>query len=375
MRVLHVGKSPGNAYLNAKFLRSIGIECHVLSYDYYHPIGTPEWEDGVEPPAWYARGPFPQCAAYLNALLDDARPPAPVARKADAILVGKGRTRSRATHASGARRCARRARSATGLHTSGRMPGTGSCASSRSECARCIAACVEPGAPSAGRPSDAERRLAERLAILGEFERAFPERADRLAPDEVENWQFNVERWKKLLARYDVVQGYGTDVIRPYVARTRPYVGYEHGTLRDFTLGDDPTHRMTALAYRSADHVFITNGDCLEFAKRIGVERLTPMIHPVDVDRHRRPIGRRRDEIRANVGADVMLLCPLRHDWAIKGTDIHLRALPLIRAALDGRSVSLVTFEWGLEIDESKALLEELRLRRRRPLAPTAGTR
>ena len=42
LRVLHVGN---NAYLNAQFLRRAGVDCHVLCYDYYHMMATPEWEE------------------------------------------------------------------------------------------------------------------------------------------------------------------------------------------------------------------------------------------------------------------------------------------------------------------------------------------
>ena len=45
LRVLHLGNIANNAYLNAKFLRSIGVDAHVLSYDYYHVMAMPEWED------------------------------------------------------------------------------------------------------------------------------------------------------------------------------------------------------------------------------------------------------------------------------------------------------------------------------------------
>ncbi len=45
LRVLHVGNIANNAYLNAKFLRSMGIDAHVLSYDYYHVMAMPEWEE------------------------------------------------------------------------------------------------------------------------------------------------------------------------------------------------------------------------------------------------------------------------------------------------------------------------------------------
>ena len=45
LRVLHLGNVANNAYLNAKIMRRIGIEADAVSYDYYHVMGTPEWED------------------------------------------------------------------------------------------------------------------------------------------------------------------------------------------------------------------------------------------------------------------------------------------------------------------------------------------
>ena len=47
------------------------------------------------------------------------------------------------------------------------------------------------------------------------------------------------------------------------LAEKHPYVGFEHGTLRVFTLADNALSRLTALGYHLADHVLITNGDCL----------------------------------------------------------------------------------------------------------------
>lgn len=45
MKVLHIGNIANNAYLNAKILNKYGIKSDVLSYDYYHIMGCPEWED------------------------------------------------------------------------------------------------------------------------------------------------------------------------------------------------------------------------------------------------------------------------------------------------------------------------------------------
>ena len=143
------------------------------------------------------------------------------------------------------------------------------------------------------------------------------------------------------------------------LAGGKPYVAYEHGTLRDFTKGDQPLHRLTAFAYRNAAHTFVTNGDCLQYAKDLEIESFGAMIHPVDIEQHRSDFRDEAVEIRRRYNAEVLLVCPLRHDWAVKGTDVHLRALPLICRSI-GKRVVLVTAFWGSQLEESKHLIEQL---------------
>lgn len=124
-------------------------------------------------------------------------------------------------------------------------------------------------------------------------------------------------------------------------------------------MGNEPLHRLTALAYRMSNHTFITNGDCLAYAKRLELESYSPIIHPIDVDQHRKDYGTAIDDIRREIGGDVILFCPTRHDWDIKGTQQFIRALPFIKRRVAGRT-KLLLVEWGLQVDESKKLLEEL---------------
>lgn len=87
LRVLHIGNIANNAYNNARIQRQYGIEADVLSYDYYHIMATPEWEDAefegeVDPnspnwwgtslggwkrPEWFVQGPAAVCLQYLRA--------------------------------------------------------------------------------------------------------------------------------------------------------------------------------------------------------------------------------------------------------------------------------------------------------------------
>jgi len=88
LRVLHFGNIANNAYLNAKFLRAIGVDAQVMSTDYDHIMATPEWEeieitrpygDDNHPefslldlktyrrPEWFIRGNIQACAKQAGA--------------------------------------------------------------------------------------------------------------------------------------------------------------------------------------------------------------------------------------------------------------------------------------------------------------------
>jgi glycosyltransferase involved in cell wall biosynthesis len=363
LRVLHIGNIANNAYLNAVFLQRAGIECHVLCYDYYDLMATPEWESAPTPewktarPVWFVQGPQRGCLPYLHALLDDrtfALRLHALRMRALKWMLGHDNTRTmgvltkshvrrmrwRIAYAwswswSLTRWAFRRAARAVGLHIAEPpLGGTGASASS----------------------GPFERH---RMELMQRFRELFPDRIDKLERTDFVLWG-DAERWAELLDRYDVVQAYATDPILPMLAKTRPYVAYEHGTLRDFTLDDNPIHRLNALAYREADHVFITNGDCLAYARRLGIERFSPMVHPVDVDQHEQDFSAEVAAIRERVDADVLLFSPLRHDWAVKGTDLHIRALPDIAERRAPARVVLMLCEWGAEVDASRRLATSL---------------
>jgi hypothetical protein len=89
---LHLGNVANNAYHNAKLMRSAGVECDVVAYDYYHVMACPEWEDAdfasppqdqfhpdwtsvpelatYERPSWFVQGPAGLCIRYLVARRD-----------------------------------------------------------------------------------------------------------------------------------------------------------------------------------------------------------------------------------------------------------------------------------------------------------------
>lgn len=354
LRVLHVGNIANNGYLNVKFLRSFGVDADVVSRDYYHVMAVPEWEEleinldygddnypvfnhadlaGYVRPRWFISGSLSECVRAMG--VDS---PGPKTGEVSQHWSVPFRTKVSAFAVS-------------------RIGGkVGTAIKYLFDDPRLFVEIVSE--KLAIRTSRKNSPSPEALFATSAFDRAFPERLDRLTESEVEFYCSLTPYFRKMFEKYDIVQCYATEPIHAYLAGNKPYVAFEHGTLRDFTLADNSLSRLNALAYNQAKHCFITNGDCLEYANRIGISRFSPIPHPIDLKQHRYDTSERTKKIRRELDAEVVLFCPVRHDFAIKGTDIHLHALPIIKA-LTKKSVRLVLIGWGKQVDESRRILEK----------------
>lgn len=404
LRVIFVGNIANNAYMNAKLLREKGIDVDVISYDYYHVMSTPEWEDleinhgykndnypvfarrdtlGYRRPDWFIQGPLPLCYLYILAKFKNK----PVCKKIISLHLNYFRT-SPSRHVTG---------TVLGymIIDKGLAPPSIVVPFIKSLLSKLeiikqnkyIRAVL-----STSREYLSKIRIAKKLnrkareflvnfrddlmaniqqqktkahgqqidfdSIIQEFAKKFPNRQDKIKIEDIIAYSKVVPLWKKIFSHYDIVQCYGTDPVLGLLASANPYVAFEHGTLRDFTLGDSPLHRLNALGYRKANHVFITNGDCLGYAEKLQISRSSPMVHPIRVS-YTPMSADKIQKIKRDYQADILLICPLRHDWAIKGTDIHIRALPEIKKRVNQR-VKLLLVNWGMELAKSRQLINEL---------------
>ena len=401
-RILHVGNIANNAYNNARLLNEAGLDCDVICYDYYHVMACPEWEDSevsghygdqfrpkwsdagfgdFRRPPWFAQGPLKICVDYLISKREGRNGATVVAWRRLAIANGtENGPRNRLWISPAIVNSVSRVQSAmhfvlNGRHIAARVAKfcddkEGVAAFAGHELTRMIAswgfltlalmvrvAATFVRLPFVWLKKPAHSTFSTRsAALLDCFSRAFPSRPDFLTKNDLEPYRTISVTWWRLFKHYDIVQGYATDPILPMVAGKKPYIGFEHGTLRSHTQCDEPICRLTSLAYHLADHVFITNGDCIEYARKIGVTRFTPMLHPVD-ERRIDSIG--GVDLRGELGVRHVFLCTLRHDWAIKGTDQYIRALPDLVKAL-GRDFRVIMTRWGAELDRSIALAESL---------------
>ena len=394
-RILHVGNIANNAYNNARLLNEAGLDCDVICYGYYHIMGCPEWEDadiegeiadqfkpdwtkvnlkGFERPRWFAQGPALDCINYLIArregsvrqtkarwrklaVLNGTRSP----ERIDLVFLWWSRVKQKAK---GVLDVFPYISSTSGIASKiARMCDEGRVSSfSNKEIVRLFSAwgliTVALAIRIVGRLLRPRRAIFDiRAANLAKkFSEVFPLRADALSVVEMEEYRHIAHHWERLFKYYDIVQAYATDPILPMVAGKQPYIGFEHGTLRSHTLGDEPICRLTSLSYHLADHVFITNGDCLEYARKIGVTRYRPMLHPVD-ERRVDSVG--GTGLRGKLGVKSVFLCTLRHDWAIKGTNQYILALPDLVKVL-GRDFRVIMMRWGAELEQSKILAQSL---------------
>lgn len=356
-RILHVGNIANNAYLNAKFLRESGIEVDVLSHIDYHLMSYPEWEEllistssesrhafprfkrgelsGYQRPEWFIQGSLPFCYLCIRAKYQQKK--------------GQYWFFSRLLNLSRMSVLQYYFFTLIGFLYLNNF--------------KMVLYLISK--KILGKDNVLFRKIACKLIqrnphfdeMLEEYKHYFPERKKITIEDFIE-YALTISLWQKIASFYDIVQCYATEVIWALVGKITPYVAFEHGTLRDFTMGDLSLHYINSFAYRKANHVFITNGDCLAFSEMLGIQEHSPAIHPIEIEKHRH-CYLSGNVFRKKYNTDILLLCPIRHDWAAKGIEVHLQALPLIRKHID-RKVKLLLVEWGLEVERSISLIKKL---------------
>jgi glycosyltransferase involved in cell wall biosynthesis len=201
--------------------------------------------------------------------------------------------------------------------------------------------------------------------LIDEFNQQFPDRVDRFTLTDIQGFAPFSDLWSRVFEHYDVIIAYSTDGFLPLLAGRR-YLAFEHGTLREIPFRHTPEGRRTALAYRLAEHVFVTNFDCLGNAATLAPGRHTLINHPFDEDHSLLAGGvdSERHALCAELNCEFLFFFPTRHDWvagsgyADKGNDVFLRGMAALTRA--GFRIGAVCCEWGANVAQSKALLAEL---------------
>jgi len=139
------------------------------------------------------------------------------------------------------------------------------------------------------------------------------------------------------------------------LANKHPYIAFEHGTLREIPFEKSAIGRLTALAYKKADLVYITNADNIEAAKKLGLNNYISIPHPFDNYWHQQNKGLKRDK------NEFIIFCPVRHDWSVKGINLYIKTAPEI-IKKSKKKITYIFLEWGMETQKSKNLIKQLKI-------------
>ena len=386
-RLLHIGNIANNAYNNAKLLNNAGLDCDVICYDNYHIMGCPEWEDAdfigsvrdqffpnwhslemnqFQRPLWFAQGPIKWCISYLLAK-----------RQSDlktARFLWFQLELYRFFHSSLIGIYLRKIFS----FLKKIKPHVQVCLRllnyTKSQIKRCFLNKYtrpylrnlkkhfpKPNPSIESSKSLFEERIDELIKI---FNVNFPERSDQLLATDLAPYKSIISFWNELFEQYDIIQAYSTDPILPLLARKK-YFAFEHGTLREIPFYPNTQGRITAISYREAQHVFVTNSDCLSNAHYLVGERVSFINHPYDENHGDAISGSEnlRNRLCKQLDADFLFFFPTRQDWVVgtgyadKSNDIFLRAFCQLRQS--GHKVGMVCCRWGKNVQESIHLLKD----------------
>ena len=386
LRVLHLGNIANNGYVNAKIQRSRGIDADASANDYFHVMGSPEWEDadfegdvvddffpdwwnvdthGFRRPEWFAQGNWRTCQRYLlarranPALAPLWRPVLTVERwlwcRSTPLARALGYRHGVAgvlRHAWGVARLAARLVAAP-------------VRIARGESAAAVFTSALPSSLVRLGPGSGVDATDAGAA----FARHFPARAP-LRVNDLRGYREQSRGWDPVFEHYDIVQAYALDAIIPFLCGKEARAAYEHGTLRAIPFEDSARGRICALAFAEARAVLVTNSDVLPSAERLGIDpqRIVCLPHAVDSDRLLRFADEHAAQLAPAHGAEVIFYSPSRQDWRAadpslsKGNDRLLHAAAQLR---DRYAFRLVLTAWGRDVQASRDLVAELGLSER----------
>lgn len=429
LRIAHIGNIANNAYLNAKLLRELGIECEVICYDYYHVMGCPEWEDadfegdigdqffpqwsranlkGYKRPGWFLQGPHRACLKYLIARHKNRRLAArywkwrmdagrrftcylganhPITVKLYRLLRRLRRYSYRSLLYQMHSRTATYLRNVI-LPAYYRLPLPKALlrdgvvvmrffvVMARRLVRLVVGILLWPWhrlwrwykLRDAHDMKHLKQYLAQlpglKQSLIQQFAHYFPHRRDKLVLADMDPYTSVLPYWYLALRHYDIVQGYSTDPLLPMLCNHPHFVAYEHGTLREIPYHDKNFSRLTALAYRTAKSVFITNTDNIVAIDKLGLDRARVYCIPHAFD-HRKLL-RHEEKCKATLTRpykEFTFFNPSRQQYTLvnaeaKGNDRVIHAARILKDK--GLTFKILFAEWGMDVARSKKLIAEL---------------
>ncbi|OPY62540.1 MAG: Alpha-monoglucosyldiacylglycerol synthase [Pelotomaculum sp. PtaU1.Bin065] len=340
MKVLLVGNIANNSYLIAKFLRRRGIEADLLIYDYKHIMGQPEWEDGVfeelvdefnpdlskvenfSLPDWVTR------ISLADISLTDEDKKTIIDRIFNLMMLSLYYV------------FARPLRLAKSNWYNARLADMWK---------------IKSAVDNRMFAFKFKKRF---MPLVKEFKTYFADRCPQLNLEDISTYYGYPSILSTLWKEYDLLHLADVNPMYGLIDGTKPYVAFEHGTLRDIPFEDSARGRLLSLAYKKARKVIITNCDCIRSAKSLNLDNYVFIPHPIDDEKFHPRASNLRKDFEEKYNANFIIFFPARQSYDIKGTDQALKAFgEFIRRY--PKSLLIIS-QWGEDKDNAELLIREL---------------
>ena len=326
MKIAMIGNVAQNAYLNAKFLRRLGIEADSFDLGGGPPASTPQWEDGYFDEQLVG-GAFAGFYHWTGVPMENG-----FQRPAWAKILGyDGENPWYDTEREYE---ADLPRIVTRLSAQFRV---------REDEVPALRLALARGRVS---PQEQQVHLAHA--------RGMPLREAILAIAEAYD----------LTVLYGPAAQYGI-----FFPKDLPYVTYEHATMRYIHLFGSPADAVLASAYQHADWNLLTNADCHEAAQCLGLTQYSWVPHPLDEDKFSPGETPHRAQLLEAHGAELLFYAPARHSASeSSGSKRNERILYAFQRYVEtvertgGPRALLILAEWGEHVKQSAELAQRLGL-------------
>ena len=326
LRILHIGNIANNAYLAARSERHIGIESYVLSIDYTHIMGAPEWEhcEVARPQDKHFDSGFSDCSCIFQ------RPEWFL----DGSLVSAVSSIMRALSPN------EEDESTRNVETSKKLKMSLKNLSSK------IVSLIWKLLRPIGKKFIPVRF---RAGVIGNLYHTLRKKT-----------QIDLSH---IFEKFDIINMYGSS---PYLISNiimekesrRKFVATEHGTLRDYIFAKYPLSQDTKIGYEKSNAVFVTNQDCLPVALKLRIPIVIKMPHPVNDDLLEDYRSIRKFNICKK---QKIILVPSRHSISLdidrgKGNENVYEVIK--NFPRNFADVKFVLIAWGDNVEGAKNLLK-----------------
>lgn len=169
-----------------------------------------------------------------------------------------------------------------------------------------------------------------------------------------------LRNYNRTVRNFDIVQACYLEPINCFLSPIRQYIAFSKGSdLREVPFEGGLRGKLTALAYKNADKVFVTNPDTLDAVQKLRISKWTFVPFIIDGELYSPKDSPVRKKIMEEKRCSSLIFAPARHDWAYKENDKLIEAFAIYLREFSHNALLILVY-WGIDKDRSQQLIQRL---------------